>query len=811
MQIQSNRFIAHIRQSDKCVQYVDEHNDNVAELAAIIAEQYSIANLAKLAGRHHDAGKNTHEFTSYIKAAAEGEKVVRGSVIHSTHGALLVNELATSKSNSILTAELVRTVILSHHGLRDCLTPEGDAVFAEALEKIKDSYPGVKETVYDRYGTDFIKKEFLEACRDTRFIATSIQELIKKHEKLGSPHFYLSMFTRLLTSIVIDADRTDTACFEDNISLPRRKTPNELRQMWKSFLNHFEEKLMKLQTNKEPSKLDPYRSEISRSCAEFDGGEAGVFRLVVPCGAGKTLAALRYALQTAHRYGKERIFYIAPFNSILEQNAAEIANLIGSTDAVLEHHSNIIFEAEQLEDMKRYQSLIDNWAQSPFIATTAVQFLNTLFAAKTSSIRRMQALGNAIIIIDEIQALPIKVLKLFNGAMNFLASFCKTSVVLCSATQPLLHSLDNYRILKPQSIIENEEKYTEPFRRVEIKNCLRERGFSTEEAGQFILEQVESAKSILAIVNTKTCARKIYKYLRDNILKGNEGQYRLFHLSTNMCPAHRRDVLQNMRTLLEETDSNIKIICISTSLIEAGVDVSFERVVRSLAGLDSIIQAAGRCNRHNEAPYGIVSIINIKEEKIGNLGNLKQAQDATRELLFNIKNAPERYPEGLLSKAAMEEFYARFFHSLQKEMAYNLKYYPEYTMLDILSNNPLGKKEFNKKYQDMNLPMMKQAFKEAGETFAVIDEEAKVDVFINYDCKAREVLEKLKAATTFQEKRVVMRQLQPYIVQLRENEWLKRERSTMDYVGILVLPQGYYDNEYGVDETIDVKMETLII
>lgn len=180
MQIQSNRFIAHIRQSDKCVQYVDEHNDNVAELAAIIAEQYSIANLAKLAGRHHDAGKNTHEFTSYIKAAAEGEKVVRGSVIHSTHGALLVNELATSKSNSILTAELVRTVILSHHGLRDCLTPEGDAVFAEALEKIKDSYPGVKETVYDRYGTDFIKKEFLEACRDTRFIATSIQELNKE-------------------------------------------------------------------------------------------------------------------------------------------------------------------------------------------------------------------------------------------------------------------------------------------------------------------------------------------------------------------------------------------------------------------------------------------------------------------------------------------------------------------------------------------------------------------------------------------------------------------------------------------------------
>ncbi|SHK15091.1 CRISPR-associated endonuclease Cas3'' [Desulforamulus aeronauticus] len=470
------RFIAHIRKADRSEQYVDEHNDQVAELASAIAEPYGLAKIAKLAGRHHDDGKNTPEFSAYIRAATEGKRVVRGSVIHSTHGARLVNDLASSKKISQITAEIARTVIMSHHGLRDCLSLDGDVVFVDAAENIADSYERVKETVYQRYGGDFINQEFIDAGLDTHFITKNIQELQKKSKSLGSRHFYRAMFTRLITSIVIDADRTDTACFEDKRALPRRRAPDERKEMWKKYVVHYESQLKKLQEGKKTSSLDPYRGEISRACAEFDGGEAGILRLVVPCGAGKTLAALRYALHTARRYGKERIFYIAPFNSILEQNAAEIAKFIGDPDAVLEHHSNIIFSAEENksknEDEKRYQLLTENWTQSPVVATTAVQFLNTLFAGQTSCIRRMQALGNSVIILDEIQALPIKVLKLFNGAMNFLASFCKSSVVLCSATQPLLDRIDHYQILQPRNIIENEEKYNEAFRRVQIVDCM---------------------------------------------------------------------------------------------------------------------------------------------------------------------------------------------------------------------------------------------------------------------------------------------------------------------------------------------------
>lgn len=807
----TKRHIAHIRQSDKCRQYVDEHNDNVAELAASIAMTYGLANLARIAGRYHDAGKNTPEFYQYILDAAEGKKVVKGSVIHSAQGALLINELAVSKSNSQLTTEILRNVILSHHGLKDCLSPEGNAIFDEAVDKVADSYPCVKEIIYQHYGADFINQEFTQACVDTRRIAEKIQLLLKSNQSTGSSHFYLSMFTRLLTSIVIDADRTDTACFEEQAPLPKRKTPSELRQMWETYLNHYEQKLKELQENKNLSALDPYRTEISSYCAEFDGGEAGIYRLVVPCGAGKTLAALRYALNTARRYGKERIIYIAPFNSILEQNAAEISNFIGSGDAVLEHHSNIIFDTDSSEDEKKYQSLIENWTQSPVIATTAVQFLNTLFAGKTSSVRRMQALGNSVIILDEIQALPIKILKLFNGAMNFLASFCKTSVVLCSATQPLLDRINDYRILNPVNMIPNENKYVTAFQRVKIENRMRERGYSAEEAGDFILEQAQQARSVLAIVNTKSCARNIYKYIRNNTNKNKT--CKLFHLSNNMCPAHRSDALKKMRKLLDQKDSDKKIICISTSLIEAGVDVSFARVVRSLTGLDSIIQAAGRCNRHFEIACGIVSVINICDEQIGRLGYLRNAQEATRQLFCNMGKSPENYPEGLLSKVAMDEYYARYFHPLQSDMAYPLKNYPEHTLLDLLTTNPPGKKVFMNKYPHRRLPMMKQAFKEAGEVFAVIEDEATVDVYIEYNSKAKKWLDKLKNAATMQEKRNALRHLQPYIVQLKENERFKKEVDKFDQVdiGLWILPEDYYNKNYGVDETAEVKMKTLIV
>ncbi|MEN6327766.1 MAG: CRISPR-associated endonuclease Cas3'', partial [Syntrophomonas sp.] len=354
MSTKNDRFIAHIRRSDKTEQGVFEHNNNVANLASCIGKQYGLEHIAKIAGRHHDDGKNTDEFLNYIRDAAEGKLVIRGSVTHSTHGAVLVNKLALSSNlHSRLAAEIIRTTIMSHHGLRDCVTMEGYLAFTKAAKKISDSFSTVEEYVCNSYGKDFIEKEFANAANDAKKIQKKIKDFQSKERNVGSPHFYLSLYIRLLTSILIDADRTDTACFEDDIPLPQFKSREEMKTIWHELRNSYEHKLSELPQKKEPSLLDVYRKEISESCADFDKGESGIFRLVVPCGAGKTLSSLRYALNVAEKYGKKHIFYIAPFNSILEQNAAEIRDYVGDSNAVLEHHSNIVFD-DETEEEKRY-------------------------------------------------------------------------------------------------------------------------------------------------------------------------------------------------------------------------------------------------------------------------------------------------------------------------------------------------------------------------------------------------------------------------------------------------------------------------
>ncbi|MEA4815340.1 MAG: CRISPR-associated helicase Cas3' [Lachnospiraceae bacterium] len=797
MEEHEKRFIAHIRKSDGHEQTVAEHNNGVAKITCDIGNQYGIGRLSMFIGRHHDDGKNTQEYLAYLKAAATGEAVFRGSVIHSTHGALLANNLANPKDTiEELTAEIVRTVIMSHHGLRDCLSIDGRIPFQEAIAHISDSYDAVEHIVYGHYGKDTIENEFCEACDDANAIWTKIKEFDSAAQGYGSSHFYLAMYIRLLTSIVIDADRTNTACFEDGVE-PKTPVPCQKRKdMWKSYLNHCEAKIKLLQSEKEPSALDQFRAEISKACAEFDGGSSGIFRLVVPCGAGKTLSVLRYALQTAVHYGKKHIFYIAPFNSILEQNANEMAAYIEDDDAVLRHHSNVIFDSNDGESEKKYKLLTENWSQSPVIATSAVQFLNTLFDAKTSSVRRMQALGDSVIIIDEIQALPIKVLKLFNAAMNFLAQFCATDIVFCSATQPLLDRLSDYRILPLRSIACDSEKYDEAFKRVEIVDCTEGNGLSVEEAADFILKQAQEVSSLLVILNTKPMARKIVEYIQKTI--GNTDAYRLFHLSANMCPEHRSVVLTEIRNCLQNKTNIQGIICISTTLIEAGVDISFEHVIRSLTGLDSVVQAAGRCNRNRETECGIVPVIYIRDECVYNLGHVHGAQEVTREILHNIRINPQYYPGGALSKAAMDEFYTKYYRPLQNEMAFPLKNDPEHTILDLLTTNPSGRKR-NKKSDSL---LLKQAFKEAGEAFEVIGDTGSQDVIVEYNDDALMHIEKLLSDHLISEAKKELRYLQRYTVQLTNYAMQKIGAGVRfeEKAGIFILSRTYYHDEFGVSD-----------
>ncbi|MEG1882588.1 MAG: CRISPR-associated helicase Cas3' [Clostridia bacterium] len=716
-------------------------------------------------------------------------------MIHSTHGAILVDQLTQPKDAvARLTSEMVRTAIISHHGLRDCISVDGVCSFSKAAERIDDSYENVKSIVYEQYGEASINDEYKLACEDTKALHMAINKYRPYEKGFGSAHFYLAMYERLLLSILIDADRTDTACFEDNAALPEMPTKTELIRMWKGYRIHCDSFIAMLQRYKTSSRLDEYRAEISAACSTYDFGASGVLRLVLPCGAGKTLSALRYA-HTAEKYGKRHIFYIAPFNSILEQNADEIAKYTGNDGAVLRHNSNIVFEQDDSEKEKRYQLLTENWSQSPIIATSAVQFLNTLFASKTSCVRRMQALASSVVIVDEIQALPVKTLKLFNAAMNFLAHFCDCAVILCSATQPLLDKLDTYRIMPPQSIIPNEEKYRQAFKRVEIVDHLAGNGLSMGEAAEFILIQAQTSHSTLAIVNTKAAAREIAELIRKSINCADE--YDVVHLSTNMCPAHRSKVISELCAHLNDDNYPKKIICISTTLIEAGVDVSFEQVIRSLSGLDSIVQAAGRCNRNRETECATVSVIYVKDEKIEALEYLSEAQQITRDVFYKIRTYPDRYPGGALSQAAMDEFYAQFYLPLQKkEMAFPLKDDPEHTIIDLLTGNPSG----SKRCADSKNCLLKQAFKEAGDAFSVIEDIGKQDVVVEYNDDVQKHISKLLSSRLISEQKREICFLQQYTVQL-SNYTIEKIGTGIrfeDSVGVWILSNKQYDDTYGV-------------
>lgn len=803
---EENVFIAHIREWDKAEQSVFEHNDGVARLAGILGQEYGLENIARIVGRHHDDGKNTPEFYSYIKDASSGKKVNRSSIIHSTHGALLINKIADEKDlSSKLTAEMARMCIMSHHGLRDCISENGELIFERAATNITDSYETVEDCVKDNYGDDYINNEFLLACEEVKKLRLKINEFIHTSKKqsieVGSPHFYISMYMRMLTSILIDSDRTDTACFMDNRDLHKLKSLDERKAEWGESLEFFERKLSSFEKNKNPSVLDVYRSEISQMCGIYDNGPNGILRLVVPCGSGKTLSALRYALNNAKSYGKKHILYIAPYNSILEQNAEEIRKYVGDKDLVLEHHSNVIFDDAEGEDEKNYHLLTENWAHSPIIATTAVQFLNTLFSAKTSSVRRMQALGDSIIIIDETQALPVKLLKIFNAAMNFISYFCNSTILLCSATQPLLDKLDSYQILPPQSIIKNEEKYQSNFERMKVEFETEGRGFSFDDVANFAVSKIQTHKSILLIVNTKTSARQVYSKIKDIV--GDNSKYQCLHLSTNMCPAHRREILELIRLRLESEDKSEKTICISTSLIEAGVDISFEYVVRSLAGLDSIVQAAGRCNRNLERDRGTLSVIYMRDERVAKTENMERAQNATRDIINNLREYPENYKGGIFSKEAIDEFYTKYYSQLLPEMAYKLRHDPERTMIDLLTGRTIGAKRLKCEHKGI---LLKQAFKEAGEAFYVIGNQGKTDVIVEYDNNAIDRIDRLRKTKSLAEKRKELRGLQRYVVQLNNNTLEKMKGGIIfePELGVYILSAKYYDNNLGVVDNEDV-------
>ena len=526
---------------------------------------------------------------------------------HSTAGAQWVyrelRKFGAEQGIGELFGQMLGLCIASHHGegLIDCLDGEGNPKWIERFNKTdelthlaeceQNADEVVQQKAHELAGENLIRN-LLKAVKPILSDSTT-NDKIKE--------FYLGCLTRFLFSCLIDADRINSSDFE-------REAQKEVRRLtekpdWQMAIEQVEAKLAGFQ-NRYP--IDEIRRRISSDCLKRAVDPQGIYTLTVPTGGGKTLASLRYALHHAQKHNLDRIIYIIPYTSIIDQNAQVVREILGE-DWVLEHHSNLEPEKQSWQD----KLLCENW-DKPIVFTTMVQFLDAWFGGGTRGARHIHPMTNSVLIFDEIQTLPVKCVHLFCNVLNWLTKFGKSTAVLCTATQPLLGELglqnfpeDKRGAITARGLLrlpENAEimgKYQDldklfaDLSRVEIRFNEKSGGWNVEEAGTFLLEQFQTTPSCLFIVNTKKWAQELYQYCQ----RQNVPSEALFHLSTYQCAAHRKAIFDTIKARLK---NGKPVICISTQLIEAGVDISMACVIRALGGLDSIAQAAGRCNRHGE-------------------------------------------------------------------------------------------------------------------------------------------------------------------------------------------------------------------
>jgi CRISPR-associated endonuclease/helicase Cas3 len=729
----SAQFPAHIRIRDKegrVVQTVQEHCRNTASIAGDTLSSLSMQKSAYLAGLLHDAGKFTKEFTQYLEKAVSGNAPPRGSVNHTFAGVryLLSHYHAPKDENDLspIAAELLAYAVGAHHGLFDCVDENGHSGFSHRLDKPNIHYKEAMEHFLaqcaDREELDQL---FCEAVQELSPVVLSLCDLAQQNDSYyGEVTFYLGLLARLLLSAVIEGDRQDTAEFM-NDSVPP-KWQDDRREMWNGCLARMEQKLGEFPSD---TPIAQARQAISDQCRVFAEQPGGVFRLNVPTGGGKTLASLRFALAHAGKWNKDRIIFTSPLLSILDQNAKVLRDYIQDDRLILEHHSNVMRDepGSEIIDGADPELLTENWG-APIIITTLVQLLNTVFSGKTSCIRRFHALANSIIVIDEVQTVPNRMLTLFNLAVNFLAQVCGGTVVLCSATQPCFeqadHPIRNTDTDPIRDIVPYDKELWAPFRRTKIIDA----GARTlQEIPDFVTEQLDTVNSILVVCNKKDEAAFLYREL-------STGDVPCFHLSASMCMAHRRDTLDKLNEALDklknalksgqEIENHCKIICVATQVIEAGVDISFQCVIRLTAGLDSIIQSAGRCNRNGEeSSLASVFTVQCADENLRMLSDIQRSKTATINLLTEFKNHPDEFQNDLSSDQAVSYFYQRLYREMPgKFQDYTTKDKP--SLFSLLSEN----EDFVEEATGYEL---NQAFREAGKLFQVFDDESE-DVIVPY-------------------------------------------------------------------------------
>lgn len=633
---------------DRAWQTLEDHLNNVASRARDYGDCFDAGMWGYALGVLHDAGKATPAFQRRLQGSSE-------RVDHSTPGARLAIDYYNDPTTLGVGGQLMAFALAGHHGgMPDGMANDRGSSLSTRLETAPDHIDGFLALMKEGKVTLPPVQE-LEALPWLNEAKSFGQERCRFHDQATLRRygvFSTAFFIRMIFSALVDADYLDT---EEYVQPELAEGRNAGHTDMKTLLALLEAHMQRLQSSATDSPVNRARASILRDSRSSATMQPGVFTMTTPTGGGKTLASMMFALTHAVRYGMERVIVAIPFTSIVEQTAAVLKGIFGREN-VLEHHSNYDFEADS-EMARRERLAIQNW-DAPIIVTTNVQLLESLYSNRPGKCRKLHNIARSVIILDEAQTIPDSLLMPSLAVLEDLTLDYRSSVVLCTATQPAIDELWPFGAIS-RPIVRHTQGFASAFTaRSEfvVRGPMRE---------SLLVDELLPAERALCIVGTKAKAKRLYEEVRDKLIEEGGDSEGVFHLSANMVPAHRSLVIEEARRSL---DVGERCIVISTQLVEAGVDVDFPVVYRELAGIDSLFQAAGRCNRNGKlrdeegVPVpGKVHVFELVDDE-----GQPDSQDLASNWLAKMKGIARqliREHGGSIDDEMVHEFFARRYHT----------------------------------------------------------------------------------------------------------------------------------------------------
>ncbi len=722
-----NKIIAHVKKNSDNTwaepHWLTQHLDGTADLAASFAKKFDSEQWGRLLGLGHDTGKSTKKWQEYLSAVSGYDEEAHlegkaGKLDHSAPGAKLAEEIFGKGIGRVLSY-----CIAGHHA------------------GLPDWYP-------DDAGAHSSLSNRLAAAK-TNEIPDSVKECLKVEKKPMLPYQFsrdsidLSLWIRLLFSTIVDADFLDTEKYMNVEHADLRGGYCGMSELLARFNSYMEKKTK----NAPQTDVNAIRQTVLADCRDAALKEPGIFSLNVPTGGGKTLSSLAFALEHAVKYTLDRVIYVIPYTSIIEQSADVFREVLGENQ-VVEHHSSI----GENENNVKSRLATENW-DAPVIVTTSVQFFESLFASKTSRCRKLHNIIRSVVVLDEAQLVPVDYLSPIIEAMRFLSERYHVTFVISTATQPAFESWGDFHGFAKgavHEIIKDVPKLFESLERVEVKYPS---DFQKPDNWRAIAGDIQSHDRVLCIVSDRKSCRELHKLMP-------EGTY---HLSALMCGQHRSDVIAEIK---EQLKQDVPVRVISTQLVEAGVDLDFPVVYRAMAGLDSIAQAAGRCNREGLL-QGKGKVVLFVPPKNAPPGILRKASETTEILLKTGVQNPLHYSN-----------FTSFFSELYWKAI------------------SLDKHDINKKLTPDTTECAIQ-FRTAAMNFKIIDDTMQRAIIVPYR-NGVSYIEELKRIGP---ERYLMRKLQRYTVNVYTRDFaLMLNRGSIEEIlpGIFVLVTNEYDEQIGL-------------